>query len=59
MPNPSEVAMTMTRTEALALVADAHTGLKVVEALGLIQNTASAERAINAVNEAESIRVRR
>lgn len=49
-----EITITMPRKEALALVAVAHSGLKVVEALGLIQNTASAERAINAVSEAAS-----
>jgi hypothetical protein len=47
-----EITVTMTRTEALALAAVADTGLKVTEALGLIQSTASAERGLNRLREA-------
>lgn len=49
---PDEISVTMTRVEALALARIADTGIKVTEALGLIQSTASAERGMNKLNAA-------
>jgi hypothetical protein len=49
---PDEITVTLPRTEALALAVIADTGLKVTEALGLIQSTASAERGLNRLREA-------
>ncbi|MES2034902.1 MAG: hypothetical protein V4466_12065 [Pseudomonadota bacterium] len=49
---PDEITVTMTRVEALALARVADTGIRVTEALGLIQSTASAERGLNALNAA-------
>jgi len=48
----NEITVTMKRTEALALLKIADVGLRVVEALALIQSTASAERGIAAMNAA-------
>lgn len=42
----------MTRTEALALEKIADVGLRVTEALHLIQSTATAERGLNAIRKA-------
>lgn len=47
-----EITIRMKRTEGLALAAIADTGLKVSEALGLIKNTATAERGMNRLREA-------
>jgi hypothetical protein len=46
--------ITITKTEALALVKVADIGTRVVEALGLIQNTTAAQRPITALNQAVS-----
>ena len=45
-----EITLTLTKTLALAKIAD--DGLRVNEALGLIQNTSAAERAINKLRAA-------
>lgn len=42
----------MTLTEALALAVIADKGLRVTEALALVQSTAAAERGLKALNEA-------
>lgn len=46
----AEVTITLPRTEALALSKVADVGLRVVEALNLIQSTAAAERAIRSLD---------
>ena len=48
----SDVTITLSRTEALALLKVTEVGLRVVEALSLIQNTTAAEKAITAINQA-------
>jgi len=53
---PGTITIQMPRTEALALVKVANIGIRVVEALELIQSTATAERGINAINAALSKR---
>lgn len=50
--NAGDITVTMKRTDALALLKVTDVGLRVVEALALIQNTTSAERAIAAITEA-------
>lgn len=53
MPAKDEtVTITLRRAEALALAVIADTGLRVTEALGLIQSTTLAERGLNALNAA-------
>ena len=49
---PSDVAIQLTRTEALALVRMADTGLRVTEALALIPNIRAAETALNKLRAA-------
>lgn len=51
-----EITITMKRTEALALAKIADVGLRVVEALGLVQSTAAAERGLAALNVATAAR---
>lgn len=41
-----EVTLTLTKVEALALATAAETGLKVIEALNLVQATATMEEAV-------------
>jgi hypothetical protein len=52
MPDRSEVTVQLSRTEALALEKVAQIGLRVTEALGLIQNTVPAERALTVLRAA-------
>lgn len=54
----SDVALSLTRTEALALAKIADVGLRVTETLGLIPNTATAERALAKLNAATAGRKR-
>jgi hypothetical protein len=49
---PPEITIYMSRTEALALQKVAETGLRVVEALGLIQSTGATKNALDAVRAA-------
>jgi hypothetical protein len=44
-----EIIITLSRTEALALVKVAETGVAVTDALGLIQDTSAAKRALDQV----------
>lgn len=46
------VTLTLTKTEMLALLKVAETGLAVTQALNLIASTATAERAVKALREA-------
>lgn len=46
-----EITVTLTRTQWLALLTVADKGLRVVEALNLIQSTVAAERAMNEVRK--------
>lgn len=53
MARPADkITISLTRTEALALLKVAGTGLRVTEVLGLVQSTAATERAINALSAA-------
>jgi hypothetical protein len=52
------VTVTLPRTEALALAIVAEKGIAVVEALGLIQDTGPASRALKALREATDERSR-
>lgn len=47
MPTTTDVKLTLSRTEALALLKIADTGLAVTNALNLIPNTSTAEKAID------------
>jgi hypothetical protein len=47
-----DVSVDLTRTEALALLKVAETGLAVTEALHLIPNTATAESAVRKLRDA-------
>jgi len=46
MASTDEITFTLTKTEALALSKVADLGLRAAEAFNLIQNTATAERAL-------------
>ena len=46
MPAEREITVKLTKTEALALAKVAETGLRVTEALSLIQSIATAEAAL-------------
>jgi hypothetical protein len=48
----TDITITLTRTEALALVKLADVGLRVVEALSLVQSTVAAEKAIRKLEAA-------
>lgn len=48
----ADITVYLSRTEALALVKVAETGLRVAETLGLIQNTTTSKKAIDAVQAA-------
>lgn len=56
MAASTQITITMSKTEALALVKIADVGLRVVEALSLVQSTAAAEKAMRLVNEAATRR---
>ena len=43
---PGEVVVSLSRVEALALATAAETGVKVIEALSLVKNTAAMEEAL-------------
>jgi len=45
----TDITITLSRVEALALLKIAETGLAVTRALGLIPNTSTAEKAMRAV----------
>lgn len=46
MPAATDITIKLSKTEALALLKIAETGLAVTNALGLIPNTTTAEKAI-------------
>jgi hypothetical protein len=50
------ITVSLTRTQALALVKIAETGLAVVDALNLIPNTSAAEQGLNALKAAATRR---
>jgi hypothetical protein len=52
MADKAEVAVKLTKVEALALVNAAETGLRVIEALGLVKNTATMEAAVRKLRAA-------
>ena len=52
LSNRDEVAIKLTRVEAAALLNAADTGIRVIDALGLVQRTASTEAAITKLREA-------
>jgi hypothetical protein len=47
-----QVALKMTRPEALALLNAAETGLRVIEALGLVKNLGLTEASVRKLREA-------
>ena len=47
-----EIKVALTRVEALALLNAAETGLRVIEALGLVKNTGATEEAIRKLRSA-------
>ena len=47
-----EVTLKLTKVEALALVSAAETGLRVIEALALVKNTATMEAAVRKLRAA-------
>ena len=52
MPAEREITLKLTRTEALALAKIAETGLRVTEALNLVQNLSTAETALTKLKAA-------
>jgi hypothetical protein len=52
MADKPEVTVKLTKVEALALVNAAETGLRVIEALGLVKNTATMEEAVRKLRRA-------
>ena len=52
MADKTEVTVKLTKVEALALVNAVETGLRVIEALGLVKNTATMEEAVRKLRAA-------
>ena len=52
MADGKDVTLKLTRVEALALLNAAETGVRVIEALGLVKNTATMEEAVRKLRAA-------